>query len=100
MSCAMVMTMNDLMVRSFAQVVEKLHADRAILDAADVDAARFAERVKSTSKTTMHLIAEHKADERHHVVSAASILAKVRQGRIHAGARVDSWLQDRKWLSS
>jgi ribonuclease HII len=75
----MVMTMNDLMVRSFAQVVEKLHADRAILDAADVDAARFAERVRSTSKTAMPVIAEHKADERHHVVSAASILAKVRR---------------------
>jgi ribonuclease HII len=75
----MVMTMNDLMVRSFAQVVEKLHADRAILDAADVDAARVAERVRSTSKTTMHLIAEHRADERHNVVSAASILAKVRR---------------------
>jgi len=75
----MVMTMNDLMVRSFAQVVEKLHADRAILDAADVDAARFAERVRKTSKTAMRLIAEHKADERHHVVSAASILAKVRR---------------------
>jgi ribonuclease HII len=74
-----VMTMNDIMVRSFAQVVAKLCADRAILDAADVDAARFAERVRSTSKTTMNLIAEHKADERHHVVSAASILAKVRR---------------------
>ena len=40
------MTMNDLMVRSFSQVVEKLVAHRAILDAADANAARFAERVK------------------------------------------------------
>ncbi len=72
-----VMTMNDLMVRSFSQVVEKLVAHRAILDAADVNAARFAERVKKTSKTTMDILAEHKADERYHVVSAASILAKV-----------------------
>lgn len=75
----LVMTMNDLMVRSFAQVVQKLHADRAILDAADVDAARFASRVKSASKTPMELTAEHKADEHYHVVSAASILAKVRR---------------------
>jgi ribonuclease HII len=74
-----VMTMNDIMVNSFAQVIGKLHADRAILDAADVDAERFARRVKSTSKTTMNLIAEHKADEHHHVVSAASILAKVKR---------------------
>jgi ribonuclease HII len=75
----LVMTMNDLMVRSFAQVVQRLYADRAILDAADVDAARFASRVRIASKTSMELMAEHKADERHHVVSAASILAKVRR---------------------
>ncbi len=75
----LVMTMNDIMVRSFAQVVQKLHADRAILDAADVDAARFAKRVRSASKTPMELTAEHKADERYHVVSAASILAKVKR---------------------
>lgn len=75
----LVMTMNDIMVRSFSQVVAKLHADRAILDAADVNAARFAARVKKASETDMELIAEHKADERHRVVSAASILAKVRR---------------------
>jgi ribonuclease HII len=75
----LVMTMNDIMVRSFSQVVSKLHADRAILDAADVDAARFAARVKKASETNMELIAEHKADERHQIVSAASILAKVRR---------------------
>lgn len=75
----LVMTMNDIMVRSFSQVVEKLHADRAVLDAADVDAERFARSVRSMSKTTMDLIAEHKADEHHLVVSAASILAKVRR---------------------
>ncbi len=75
----LVMTMNDIMVRSFSTVVARLHADRAILDAADVNAQRFADRVKAASKTTMDLVAEHKADQRHHVVSAASILAKVRR---------------------
>jgi len=74
-----VMTMNDIMVKSFSQVLARLHADRAILDAADVDAARFARRVKAASQTTMELIAEHKADQRHSVVSAASILAKVQR---------------------
>ncbi len=72
-----VMTMNEIMVRSFSQVLARLHADRAILDAADVDARRFADRVKAASKTEMEVIAEHKADQRHQVVSAASILAKV-----------------------
>jgi ribonuclease HII len=72
-----VMSMNEIMVRCFSQVVQKLNADRAILDAADVNEERFAERVRSASQTTMSLIAEHKADQRHQVVSAASILAKV-----------------------
>jgi len=72
-----VMTMNDIMVRSFSQVVARLQADRAILDAADVDADRFARRVREASNTRMELVAEHKADERHQVVSAASIMAKV-----------------------
>lgn len=72
-----VMTMNEIMVRSFSKVLARLHADRAILDAADVDARRFADRVKAASKTAMEVIAEHKADQRHKIVSAASILAKV-----------------------
>jgi ribonuclease HII len=74
-----VMTMNDLMVRCFAQVLQKLQADIAILDAADVNEERFAQRVRTASNTSMNLIAEHKADQRHQVVSAASILAKVRR---------------------
>ncbi len=74
-----VMTMNDIMVRCFSQVLQHLSADRAILDAADVNAQRFGNRVKSTSGTSMDILAEHKADERHLVVSAASILAKVKR---------------------
>jgi len=75
----LVMTMNEIMVRSFAQVLAHLQADRAFLDAADVDASRFGERVRNESKTSMEIVSEHKADERHRVVSAASILAKVRR---------------------
>ena len=74
-----VMTMNEIMVRCHAHVVGKLHADRAILDAADVNEERFAERVRNTSSTKMQLVAEHKADQKYRVVSAASILAKVRR---------------------
>ncbi|MHC1631547.1 MAG: ribonuclease HII [Methanotrichaceae archaeon] len=72
-----IITMNDIMVRSFSQVLKKLSADRAILDAADINAERFADRVKKLSHTNMELIAEHKADRNHSVVAAASILAKV-----------------------
>lgn len=74
-----VMTMNEIMVRSHAHVVRCLHADRAFLDAADVNEARFADRVRMESSTKMYLVAEHKADRKHLVVSAASILAKVKR---------------------
>jgi ribonuclease HII len=75
-----VMTMNDIMVRCFAQVLKKLSsAHRAILDAADVDEERFAKRVRDASGTTIEILAEHRADQNHQVVSAASILAKVKR---------------------
>ena len=75
------MTMNEIMVRSFSKVVEKLSAGRAILDAADVDPKRFARRVKEESGTGMEVVAEHRADKNHLVVAAASILAKVNRDR-------------------
>lgn len=75
------MTMNEIMVKSFAKVVEKLPADRAILDAADIDPERFARRVKEFSKSSMEIVAEHRADKNHSVVAAASILAKVNRDR-------------------
>jgi ribonuclease HII len=76
-----IMTMNEIMVRSFSQVLRRLKADKAILDAADVNASRFAERVRIVSGTSMEVVAEHQADAKHLVVGAASILAKVRRDR-------------------
>jgi ribonuclease HII len=75
------MSMNDIMVKSFSKVVEKLSADRAILDAADVNPTRFARRVKEGSGTSMEVVAEHRADKNHAIVAAASILAKVARDR-------------------
>ncbi|HII06688.1 MAG TPA: ribonuclease HII [Methanotrichaceae archaeon] len=74
-------TMNEIMVKSFSKVVGNLSADRAILDAADVNQERFARRVKEGSGTSMEVIAEHRADKNHIVVAAASILAKVNRDR-------------------
>ncbi len=75
-----VMTMNDIMVRCFAQVLVRLSsAHRAILDAADVNEERFAERIRKASGTSMEILAQHRADQNNKVVSAASILAKVKR---------------------
>ncbi len=76
-----IMTMNDIMVRAHSQVVQKLKADRGILDAADVDQDRFCRRVRQESGTSMDLVAEHKADRNHLIVAAASIVAKHRRDR-------------------
>ncbi|HOT07115.1 MAG TPA: ribonuclease HII [Methanotrichaceae archaeon] len=76
-----VMTMNEIMVRCHSKVVSQLTAERAILDAADVDASRFALRVEARLTRPISVIAEHQADRRYLEVGAASILAKVRRDR-------------------
>ncbi len=55
-----------------------------ICDAGDVDADRFARRV-AKRLPAVDLAAEHGADERHPIVAAASVIAKVeRDARIRA----------------
>ena len=72
-----VMTMNEIMVLCFSQVLEELRPGHAFLDAADVNAARFGENVRKKYARVIHITSEHKADDKYPVVSAASILAKV-----------------------
>ncbi|MBN1324049.1 MAG: ribonuclease HII [Methanotrichaceae archaeon] len=76
-----IMTMNEIMVRAHSQVVQRLKADKGILDAADVDERRFCRRVCEDSGTSIDLVAEHKADRNHLIVAAASIVAKHRRDR-------------------
>jgi ribonuclease HII len=71
-----VLTMNDILVRGHAQSLRHLNPDAAFVDAADVDAARFSERVMEASGIRS-VIAEHHADSNRVIVSAASIIAKV-----------------------
>jgi ribonuclease HII len=71
-----VMTMNEIEVFAFAQVIKKLQPDLCYVDAADINEKRFGDNIKKllTNKTT--IISKHKADDIYPVVSAASILAK------------------------
>lgn len=89
-----IMTMNEIMVVCFSKVLEGL-AERpfttAILDAADVSEERFARRVGETFAKThpekaaaVDITAKHRADAVSPVVSAASVLAKVRRDELVA----------------
>ncbi len=76
-----IMTMNQIMVITYAKVLENLKPDKAILDAADVKEERFAENVRQKYGREIELISEHKADAKYALVSAASITAKVNRDR-------------------
>lgn len=84
-----IMTMNEIMVMAFSRVVEKMHPDKAYVDAADVNAERFGKNLLETySKTdavaakNLTIVSRHKADALFPIVSAASIIAKVRRDEL------------------
>ncbi|MCX9009616.1 MAG: ribonuclease HII [Candidatus Methanoperedens sp.] len=74
-----IMTMNEIMVNCYVRVLEELKPDRAFVDAADVNEQRFGENIKRKYTGEIEIISEHNADEKYPIVSAASILAKVRR---------------------
>ncbi len=74
-----IMTMNEIMVVCYAKVLEELKPDRAFVDAADVIAERFGENIKKKYAHEIEITSEHEADVKYPIVSAASILAKVRR---------------------
>ena len=71
--------LNELEVRSFAKVLNSLSIKPSVIyaDAADVDAKRFGRALRNNLSYDAVVIAEHRADDRYPVVSAASIVAKV-----------------------
>ncbi len=77
-----VMTMNEIMVACYARVFEELKPDRAFVDAADVIAERFGENIRRKYSGNVDITSEHNADEKYPIVSAASILAKVRRDEL------------------
>lgn len=76
--------LNAIEVDAFAELLRRLAPASAILDACDVNAPRFGQRVAAKLDAPCILQAEHEADARHPVVAAASILAKVERDRLVA----------------
>lgn len=71
--------LNKLEAKVIAAIIDELCPEVAYVDASDVLALRFASTVCSfmARGRQVRVIAEHKADAKYPVVSAASILAKV-----------------------
>jgi len=77
-----VITMNEIMVACYVKVLEELKPESAFVDAADVIAERFGENIMKKYSGDLKITSEHNADENYPIVSAASILAKVRRDEL------------------
>jgi len=71
--------LNRLEAERFARILERIRPDTAYVDAPDIDAERFGKIVGEMLAGDVRIISEHHADENRPLVSAASIIAKVRR---------------------
>jgi len=71
--------LNLLEAKVMAQVIEKLKPDVAYVDSSDIRTDRFKNNILYCLTFTPRIVSEHKADINYAVVSAASIVAKVRR---------------------
>jgi ribonuclease HII len=79
--------LNYLEALYFAKVVDKLGAQRVMVDASDVIPSRFGEDIAKNLTAKCVVVARHKADRDFPLVSAASIIAKVERDRQVEGLR-------------
>lgn len=76
-------SLNVLEAEIMTSLTQSARAEKIYIDAPDVDARRFSELI--ARKTGKKVIAEHGADKKYPIVSAASIVAKVIRDRIIRG---------------
>ncbi len=70
------MTLNELEVRLFVSVLDRLRPEVAYVDSADVNADRFRDDIERELDFDVEIVSRHQADSTYPVVSAASIIAK------------------------
>lgn len=73
--------LNLLEAQTSAKLINQVACDKVILDCPAKDTKGYAKTVKNILNKKIDVIAEHKADLNHPIVSAASILAKVTRDR-------------------
>ncbi len=73
------MSLNDFEARLFASIIEQLHPETAYVDAVDVDEIEFKRAILKQLPFEVEIVSQHEADDLFPVVSAASIIAKVRR---------------------
>jgi ribonuclease HII len=74
------MTLNDLEARLFATIIRKLKPlDTVYVDSVETDEAEFKKAIRRELDLDVEIVSKHGADDLFPVVSAASILAKVRR---------------------
>ncbi len=72
-------TLNEILRDCYVELISKLKPKLVYVDCPDVKPDRFSKFIESA--TGVKVIAEHKADEKYVIVSAASIIAKVERER-------------------
>lgn len=83
--------LNKIEAWAFAGLLRRLQPTEAVLDACDVNAARFGRSVAAKARLPGCVIrSEHEADKNHPVVAAASIVAKVQRDRLMAAISAEA----------